>query len=77
MSPRKVKLSVVERHGMGHVVSAPPAIELGSHTTHYVCGSCETVLLISNPGQVHGILIRCVMCGSYNETLSIDEEPLR
>jgi hypothetical protein len=75
MSLRKVKLTVVAHPGVGHVVSAPPPIKLSSHTTYYQCGSCETVLLISDPGQIHGILIHCKECGSYNEPMPLSEEP--
>jgi hypothetical protein len=66
MSEKREKLKLVTAPAVGHVISAPPAIELVSNTTYYTCGRCETVLLKADPGQVHGVLIHCIECGSYN-----------
>jgi hypothetical protein len=66
MSNRRSRLKLVTAPSTGHVVSAPPAIELVSNTIYYTCGLCETVLLKADPGQVHGVLIHCLECGSYN-----------
>jgi len=49
-------------------VSAPPVLIASSHTIDYVCGKCSTVLLHAELGQVHGLIIHCTACGSYNST---------
>ena len=36
------------------------------HSVGYTCGRCSTVVLHADEGQVHGILIRCTNCGTYN-----------
>ena len=51
-----------------HFVSAPPVLIASSHTIDYVCGKCSTVLLHAESGQVHGLIIHCTACGSYNST---------
>lgn len=49
-----------------HVVKAPPILELG--TEHdYACGSCATVLLRANAGQVHNVLLECSRCNAVNK----------
>ena len=49
-------------------VSAPPILVASTHTVDYCCGSCGAVLLHADVGQVHGLLIHCTWCGSYNST---------
>jgi hypothetical protein len=63
----KIRLRTGEHRSTGHVIHAPPVIELSSNTTHYLCGQCETLLLLADPGQVHGILIQCKECDCYNQ----------
>ena len=38
------------------------------HSVDYICGRCAAVLLHADEGQIHGVLIRCAKCGSYNLT---------
>ena len=46
-------------------VKAPPVLELGAEND-YACGSCGTVLLKANAGQVHNVLIECSRCSALN-----------
>jgi len=48
-----------------HVVRAPPVVELGTEND-YACGSCGTVLLRANAGQVHNVLLECSRCRAVN-----------
>jgi DNA-directed RNA polymerase subunit RPC12/RpoP len=66
--PRKIKLKVIVAPGVGHVLEAPPVLNASDHSVDYICGHCETILLHADEGQVHGVLIRCKKCGSYNAT---------
>ena len=52
----------------GRALDAPPVLMASSHTTDFICGSCGTVLMHAEAGQVHGMFIRCIQCGSYNAT---------
>jgi hypothetical protein len=64
----RVALKVVSAPGVGHVISAPPALIASSHTIDFTCGKCAVVLMHAESGQVHNLLIRCTECGSYNST---------
>jgi transcription elongation factor Elf1 len=66
----RVPLKFVSTPSTRHAVNAPPLLIASSHTTHYTCCSCGTVLIHAEVGQVHNLLIHCSVCGSYNE---IDE----
>ena len=61
-------LKLIEAPRVGHVLNAPPTLIASSHTIDYTCGQCAAVLLHAEDGQVHGLLIRCNDCGSYNTT---------
>jgi DNA-directed RNA polymerase subunit RPC12/RpoP len=69
MAERKKRpLKVIPAPSARHVLDAPPALSASSHTIDYTCGQCGAVLLHAEEGQVHGLLIRCTACGSYNTT---------
>jgi len=68
MTTRKIPLKVVTSLAVGVVLEAPPVLKASEHSVDYTCGRCATVLLHADEGQVHGILIRCTNCGSYNST---------
>jgi DNA-directed RNA polymerase subunit RPC12/RpoP len=65
---RKVTLKTIAAPRIGAVVSAPPVLNASDHTVEYTCGTCATVLLHAEAGQVHNLTIRCTKCGSYNST---------
>jgi predicted RNA-binding Zn-ribbon protein involved in translation (DUF1610 family) len=64
----RIPLKVVTAPAIGVVLEAPPALVASEHSVDYTCGRCGTVLLHADEGQVHGILIHCANCGSYNST---------
>jgi hypothetical protein len=68
MATPKISLKVVHAPAVGVVLDAPPVLRASEHSVDYTCGRCDTVLLHADHGQVHGILIRCTNCGSYNST---------
>jgi DNA-directed RNA polymerase subunit RPC12/RpoP len=68
MATPKISLKVVHAPAVGVVLNAPPVLRASEHSVDYTCGRCDTVLLHADRGQVHGILIRCTNCGSYNST---------
>ena len=61
-------LKLVAVPTIGYIVSAPPVLVASTHTIDFTCGKCGTVLLHAEEQQVHGLLIRCTKCGSYNST---------
>jgi DNA-directed RNA polymerase subunit RPC12/RpoP len=65
---RKIALKIVTAPAVGHVLDAPPVLMASEHSMDYVCGRCGTTLLHADEGQVHGLLIHCKECGSYNVT---------
>jgi DNA-directed RNA polymerase subunit RPC12/RpoP len=67
MTPR-IPLKVVIAPAVGVVLKAPPVLIASEHSVDYTCGRCGTVLLHADEDQVHGILIHCTRCGSYNST---------
>ena len=68
MSDRKISLKVVTAPAIGHVMSAPPVIMASNHSIDFTCGHCSTILMHADAYQVHGVIIRCNACGSYNST---------
>ena len=68
MTARKISLKVVHAPAIGIVLDAPPALIASEHSVDYTCGRCGTALLHAEEGQVHGVLLRCANCGSYNST---------
>jgi DNA-directed RNA polymerase subunit RPC12/RpoP len=68
MATPKISLKVVHAPAVGVVLDAPPVLRASDHSVDYTCGRCGTILLHADHGQVHGILIRCANCGSYNST---------
>jgi predicted RNA-binding Zn-ribbon protein involved in translation (DUF1610 family) len=66
MTTRKIPLKVVTAPAIGVVWEAPPVLTASEHSVDYICGRCGTVLLHADEGQVHGVLIHCTSCGSYN-----------
>ena len=66
---KRRSLTVVKPPLFGrHTVDAPPILIASTHTTDYCCGSCGTVLMHADTGQVHELVIHCTECGSYNST---------
>lgn len=68
MTDRKTPLKVVTAPAIGVVLQAPPVLTASEHSVDYTCGRCASVLLHAEEDQVHGILIHCTKCGSYNST---------
>jgi predicted RNA-binding Zn-ribbon protein involved in translation (DUF1610 family) len=68
MTTRKISLKVLPAPAIGKVLDAPPVLTASEHSVDYTCGRCGTVLLHADEGQVHGVLIHCKNCGSYNST---------
>jgi DNA-directed RNA polymerase subunit RPC12/RpoP len=68
MNEHKIRLKIVSAPPIGHVLEAPPTLIASEHSVDYACGRCDAVLLHAKAGQVHGLLIRCTTCGSYNAT---------
>jgi DNA-directed RNA polymerase subunit RPC12/RpoP len=68
MTDRKISLKVITAPATGLVLDAPPVLRVSDHSVDYTCGRCGTSLLHADEGQVHGVLIRCANCGSYNST---------
>jgi DNA-directed RNA polymerase subunit RPC12/RpoP len=61
---RQLKLIEVPR--TRHVVRAPPPLVAGSPSLDFTCARCGAVLLQAEEGQVHGLVVQCRDCGSYN-----------
>jgi DNA-directed RNA polymerase subunit RPC12/RpoP len=68
MTDRQIPLKVLIAPSVGVVLEAPPVLRASEHSVDYTCGRCGTALLHADEGQVHGVLIRCTNCGSYNST---------
>jgi DNA-directed RNA polymerase subunit RPC12/RpoP len=68
MTTRKISLGTVTAPATGGVLDAPPVLKASDHSVDYTCGRCGTILLHAEENQVHGLLIRCTSCGSYNST---------
>ena len=68
MTSRKIPLKLIAAPAIGVVLEAPPVLVASEHSVDYVCGRCAVVLLHADEGQVHGVLIHCTECGSYNLT---------
>ena len=68
MATRKLRLSVTVAPATGNILQAPPVLIASNHSIDYTCGRCDTILLHAGEDQVHGLLIRCRNCGSYNQT---------
>jgi DNA-directed RNA polymerase subunit RPC12/RpoP len=68
MTDKKISLKIVVAPATGIVLKAPPVLVASDHSVDYTCGRCGTVLLHAVENQVHGILIHCTYCGSYNST---------
>ena len=65
---QRKSLKLVSSPRIGHIFAAPPPLIASTHTVDYTCGHCGAVLLHAEEGQVHGLLIQCTACGSYNAT---------
>ena len=69
MTYRKISLKVVTAPATGLVLHAPPVLVASDHSVDYTCGPWrDTILLHAEENQVHGVLINCTNCGSYNST---------
>ena len=65
---RKISLKLVAAPSKGIALKAPPVLKASDQSVDYVCGQCGTILLHAEEDQVHGVLIHCANCGSYNST---------
>ena len=63
-----VCLKIIPEPDPGPVVEAPPVLTASTPTVDYSCGTCGTVLLHANHGQVRNLQIHCTACGAYNVT---------
>jgi predicted RNA-binding Zn-ribbon protein involved in translation (DUF1610 family) len=68
MTVRKISLKVVIAPATGVLLEAPPVLRASDHSVDFTCGRCGTTLLHAEENQVHGVLIRCANCESYNST---------
>ena len=68
MTSPKIPLKVIVAPAIGVVLEAPPVLMASEHSVDYTCGRCATILLHADYDQVHGVLLRCRNCGSYNST---------
>jgi DNA-directed RNA polymerase subunit RPC12/RpoP len=68
MTASKISLKIVTAPATGLVLEAPPVLMASDHSVDYTCGRCGATLLHAEENQVHGVLIRCTNCGSYNST---------
>ena len=66
MTHKRVPLRLVTAPRVGHVMDAPPVIQASDHTIDYTCAHCGVVLMHAEEDQVHGVILRCTQCGSYN-----------
>jgi predicted RNA-binding Zn-ribbon protein involved in translation (DUF1610 family) len=64
----KISLTIVPASSVVHFAEAPPTIVASEHSVDYTCGTCGTVLLHAEEGQIFGLTIHCTQCGSYNST---------
>ena len=65
---KTISLRAITAPAIGIVLNAPPELIASDHSLDYACERCSTVLLHAEEGQVHGLLIRCTNCGTYNST---------
>jgi DNA-directed RNA polymerase subunit RPC12/RpoP len=65
---KTISLKALIAPASGIVLNAPPVLIASNHSVDYACERCSTVLLHAEEGQVHGVLIRCTQCGTYNST---------
>jgi predicted RNA-binding Zn-ribbon protein involved in translation (DUF1610 family) len=68
MTSPKISLKVISMPSRGIALKAPPVLIASDHSIDYTCGQCGTILLHAEKNQVHGVLIHCTNCGSYNST---------
>jgi len=69
MTERQRKpLKVIAAPGADKAFDAPPILTASAQMIDYTCGHCGVVLLHAEEGRVHGLVIRCTNCGSYNTT---------
>jgi hypothetical protein len=68
MDDPKIRLGIIPASLVGTFVDAPPIIVASDQSVDYTCGSCGTVLLHAEDGQIHGLTIHCAQCASCNST---------
>ena len=68
MTDPKINLKLVSAPAKGIALKAPPVLKASDQSVDYTCGKCATILLHAEENQVHGVLIHCAICGSYNST---------
>jgi hypothetical protein len=65
---KTISLKAVTAPAIGIVLNAPPVLIASDHSVDYACDRSGTTLLHAEEDQVHGVLIRCTQCGTYNST---------
>ena len=68
MTDPNISLKLVNAPAKGIALKAPPVLKASDQSVDYTCGKCGTILLHAEKNQVHGVLIQCANCGSYNST---------
>jgi DNA-binding response OmpR family regulator len=63
---RTRKLRTVARPANGKILQAPPVITVSSDTNYYLCGSCDSLLVIAEKEHLHNLFVQCRTCGSCN-----------
>jgi DNA-directed RNA polymerase subunit RPC12/RpoP len=66
MTIHTFRLKVVAAPAAGYAIQAPLPITVSANTNHYLCGHCGTLLAVADADQLHGLVVRCRECGSYN-----------
>jgi len=62
-------LRIIEDHSTRPLVAAPPTITLARNGTEYLCGYCQTLLLIAEPGELKTASSSAKIGGRYNEQI--------
>jgi predicted RNA-binding Zn-ribbon protein involved in translation (DUF1610 family) len=65
---KKQPLKVIQTPNIGDAIDAPPILTASPQMIDYTCGHCGVVLLHAEEDRVHGLVIHCSACGSYNTT---------
>ncbi len=61
-------LRAVETTGIERAIDAPPVLIASANAIEFFCGNCAAALLRAEEDQVHGLVVHCTKCGSYNAT---------
>lgn len=64
----KIDLTLINPAPGAHVLKAPPVLVASTHTVNYCCGNCGAILILAEKDQVHGLNIKCAICGCTSAT---------